>query len=71
MAEWVRSSIRSSSRAVAVVVRGPAVLVIKRHYRGRDYAVLPGGGVEEGETFEVPGLLSDPGRVVRRKSEKP
>ncbi|WP_308257843.1 NUDIX domain-containing protein [Pseudonocardia lacus] len=37
-------------RAVAVVVDGGRVLVVKRHKRGRDYAVLPGGGVEEGET---------------------
>ncbi len=37
-------------RAVAVVVDGGRVLVMKRHKRGRDYAVLPGGGVEEGET---------------------
>ena len=39
-------------RAVAVVRRGSRVLVIKRHYRGRDYAVLPGGSVEPGGTFE-------------------
>lgn len=39
-------------RAVAVVQRGRQVLVIKRRYRGRDYAVLPGGGVEPGESFE-------------------
>ena len=39
-------------RAVAVVRRGNRVLVVKRHYRGRDYAVLPGGSVEPGETFE-------------------
>jgi adenylate kinase family enzyme/8-oxo-dGTP pyrophosphatase MutT (NUDIX family) len=38
--------------AVAVVRRGQEVLVIKRHTRGRDYAVLPGGSVEPGETFE-------------------
>ena len=37
-------------RAVAVVVNGDEVLVMKRHKNGRDYAVLPGGGVEEGET---------------------
>jgi 8-oxo-dGTP pyrophosphatase MutT (NUDIX family) len=24
----------------------------RRHVRGRDYAVLPGGSVEPGETFE-------------------
>lgn len=39
-------------RAVAVVQRGRKVLVIKRHYKGRDYAVLPGGSVESGESFE-------------------
>ncbi len=26
--------------------------MIKRHYNGIDYAVLPGGSVEPGETFE-------------------
>src|SRR5215470_3902750 len=39
-------------RAVAVVQRGREVLVIKRYYSGRHYAVLPGGSVEPGETFE-------------------
>ena len=33
-----------------MVVNNGQVLVMKRHKRGRDYAVLPGGGVEEGET---------------------
>jgi 8-oxo-dGTP pyrophosphatase MutT (NUDIX family) len=33
-----------------VVTDGERVLVMKRHKRGRDYAVLPGGGVEPGET---------------------
>jgi 8-oxo-dGTP pyrophosphatase MutT (NUDIX family) len=37
-------------RAVAVVLRHDRVLVIKRHRDGRDYAVLPGGGVEPGES---------------------
>ena len=37
-------------RAVAVVVRGPKVLVIKRRLEGREYAVLPGGGIEPGES---------------------
>ena len=39
-------------RTVAVVRRGRELLVIKRHYAGRDYAVLPGGSVEPGESFE-------------------
>ena len=33
-----------------MVVNGDQVLVMKRHKRGRDYAVLPGGGIEDGET---------------------
>ena len=37
-------------RAVAVVVRGNKVLVIARRLDGREYAVLPGGGIEPGET---------------------
>ena len=37
-------------RAVAVVVRGHKVLVIKRRLDGRAYAVLPGGGIEPGES---------------------
>ena len=39
-------------RAVAVLERDGKVLVIRRHLDGRDYAVLPGGGVEDGETPE-------------------
>ena len=39
-------------RAVAIVRRDHQVLVVKRFYAGRHYAVLPGGGVEPGETFE-------------------
>ena len=35
---------------MAVVIDGERLLVIKRHKHGRDYAVLPGGGVEHGET---------------------
>lgn len=38
-------------RAAAVVIDGGRVLVMKRHKRGQDYAVLPGGGVEPGETM--------------------
>ena len=39
-------------RAAAVVQRGHQALVIKRHYYGRDYAVLPGGSIEAGESFK-------------------
>lgn len=39
-------------RAVAVVVRGSKLLVVARRLDGREYAVLPGGGIEPGETPE-------------------
>jgi predicted acetyltransferase/8-oxo-dGTP pyrophosphatase MutT (NUDIX family) len=39
-------------RAVAVVVRGAKLLVIARRLDGREYAVLPGGGIEPGEPPE-------------------
>ncbi len=39
-----------------MVINGDQVLVMKRHKRGRDYAVLPGGGVEEGETAAAAAL---------------
>jgi predicted acetyltransferase/8-oxo-dGTP pyrophosphatase MutT (NUDIX family) len=39
-------------RAVAVVVRGAKLLVMARRLDGREYAVLPGGGIEPGETPE-------------------
>jgi 8-oxo-dGTP diphosphatase len=44
--------VTTGQRAVAVVRRGDEVLVIKRYYDGTHYAVLPGGSVEPGETFE-------------------
>ncbi|WP_242089539.1 NUDIX domain-containing protein [Curtobacterium sp. DN_7.5] len=37
-------------RAAAVAVRGDQVLLVLRERDGRRYAVLPGGGVEPGET---------------------
>jgi 8-oxo-dGTP diphosphatase len=37
-------------RAVAVAVRDREVLVVLRHRDDRSYAVLPGGGLEAGET---------------------
>lgn len=38
-----------TERAVSVALHQESVLVIRRHRDGRDYCVLPGGGVEEGE----------------------
>jgi 8-oxo-dGTP diphosphatase len=40
------------SRAVAIVVRDDAVLLMHRVKPGEDYYTLPGGEVEEGETPE-------------------
>ncbi|HSZ38950.1 MAG TPA: NUDIX domain-containing protein [Trebonia sp.] len=39
----------SKDRAVCVCFDQGNVLVMRRHKDGRDYSVLPGGGVEEGE----------------------
>jgi 8-oxo-dGTP pyrophosphatase MutT (NUDIX family)/predicted kinase len=39
-------------RAVAVVVQQGRVLVVRRRAHGREYAVLPGGGLEPGESPE-------------------
>jgi ADP-ribose pyrophosphatase YjhB (NUDIX family) len=38
-------------RSAAVVVRNESLLVIHRFKDGRTYCVLPGGGVEDGETL--------------------
>ena len=40
-------------RAVAVVIRDRRILVVHRQLEGRTYAVLPGGGIEPGETAEA------------------
>jgi 8-oxo-dGTP diphosphatase len=39
-------------RAVGIVLVGDSLLVMYRRNEGREYFVLPGGGVEEGETTE-------------------
>jgi 8-oxo-dGTP pyrophosphatase MutT (NUDIX family) len=43
-------------RAAAVVLDGGRVLLMERFRRGRHYAVLPGGGIEAGETPEEAAL---------------
>jgi predicted acetyltransferase/ADP-ribose pyrophosphatase YjhB (NUDIX family) len=59
-------------RGVAVVVRGHKLLVIARVLDGHEYAVLPGGGIEPGETPEETAVrelaeeCSMTGRAVRR-----
>jgi ADP-ribose pyrophosphatase YjhB (NUDIX family) len=39
-----------ADRAVVVALHEGTVLVMRRHKHGRDYCVLPGGGVESGES---------------------
>jgi 8-oxo-dGTP pyrophosphatase MutT (NUDIX family) len=49
-----------------VVTDGARVLVMKRHKRGRDYAVLPGGGVEAAlrELHEETSLVAEIDRLL-------
>jgi 8-oxo-dGTP diphosphatase len=46
---WWARSVRV--RSAAVIVRDQSLLVIERVEDGRRYCVLPGGGVEEGESL--------------------
>jgi ADP-ribose pyrophosphatase YjhB (NUDIX family) len=39
-------------RATAVIIKDNEVLLIHRVRKGLEYHVFPGGGVEEGETYE-------------------
>jgi 8-oxo-dGTP pyrophosphatase MutT (NUDIX family) len=39
-------------RATAVIIKDKKILLIHRFRDGREFFVLPGGGVEEGETIE-------------------
>ena len=43
---------RTAVRASAIIVKNAKILLIHRLNHGREYWVLPGGGVEEGETPE-------------------
>lgn len=40
-------------RAVGVVIQDGRVLTMRRHKEGRDYCVLPGGGIEAGESPSI------------------
>ena len=40
------------NRAAAIIIRDRALLLIHRQKPGRDYYILPGGGVELDESFE-------------------
>ncbi|MBI4926580.1 MAG: NUDIX domain-containing protein [Anaerolineae bacterium] len=41
------------ARAAALIVRDGKLLLIRRRRAGREYYVLPGGGLEQGETYEA------------------
>ncbi|MDO8487869.1 MAG: NUDIX domain-containing protein [bacterium] len=43
---------RTGIRASAVIFKDDKLVLIHRHNHGREYWVLPGGGVETGETAE-------------------
>ena len=40
------------NRAAAIIIQNEALLLIHRQKPGRDYYILPGGGVELNESFE-------------------
>lgn len=44
------------TRATALVKKGNHILMIYRFNNGKEYWVLPGGGLEEGETLEEAAL---------------
>ncbi len=61
-------------RAQAIVIREGKVLMVKHRLSGREFYCLPGGGVEENETYEEAALrelLEESlvhGKIVRRLS---
>ena len=61
------------TRARTLILRDGSILLVHRWKSGAEYYVVPGGGVEEGETieagvaremFEETGLRGTPGRLV-------
>lgn len=44
---------RTKNRVTAVIMRGEKLLMIHRFRDGREYWVIPGGGVEDGEDLET------------------
>lgn len=61
-------------RAQALVVRNEKILMVKHRLSGREFYCLPGGGVEENETYEQAALreLSEEslviGKIIRKLS---
>lgn len=46
----------SRHRAAAILIEDEAVALIERHHNGRHYFVIPGGGVDPGESAEQAAL---------------
>lgn len=41
------------SRAAAIIIKDEKILLLKRRKPGREYFIIPGGGIEKGETLEM------------------
>lgn len=61
-----------SARATALMFNGNKLLMIHRLKDGKEYHVLPGGGVEEGETIEAAAIreLKEETSLVSKIKEK-
>lgn len=55
-------------RARCVILQDDCILMVRQHHDGREFWTLPGGGVEEGESFEqaaVREVLEECGLAVK------
>lgn len=49
---WIGGGNMKRNRSMALVTRGDRILLVEHHYFDRSFYILPGGGIEAGETPE-------------------